>query len=143
MTCAICRKTQATAGILCNECQDRLAGPTAIRADRIVPGAKDNLVAALIDRWGRANLMTADTVIGRDLGKVNFAILDGSVSKRHASIRLEKGVWTLRDLGSRNGTLVNGHVVKDNVMLKHGDWIWFGMFKFFFLDDLSILQTIG
>jgi transcriptional regulator of acetoin/glycerol metabolism len=37
-----------------------------------------------------------------------LGVNDPSISRRHARIRLDAGVWTIRDLGSRNGTFVDG-----------------------------------
>src|SRR4051812_45164242 len=36
---------------------------------------------------------------------------DDTVSRRHAELRLDDGCWILRDLGSSNGTWVNGRRV--------------------------------
>jgi pSer/pThr/pTyr-binding forkhead associated (FHA) protein len=45
--------------------------------------------------------------IGR--GSANAVqILDATVSKEHAELLEHTGKWTIRDLGSRNGTRVNG-----------------------------------
>lgn len=38
-------------------------------------------------------------------------IKDPSVSEKHAEIRFEDGQWQIRDLGSSNGTSVNGKEV--------------------------------
>jgi len=46
-------------------------------------------------------------VIGRDL-TCEIQVPDEKASRRHARIACEGGQWTLSDLGSRNGTLVNG-----------------------------------
>lgn len=45
--------------------------------------------------------------IGRD-GLAAVGITDGSSSRRHARIELAGGRWSVSDLGSRNGTLVDG-----------------------------------
>src|SRR6476660_9513835 len=37
---------------------------------------------------------------------------DGYVSGHHAEVSFEHGRWTLRDLGSRNGTFINGERVQ-------------------------------
>lgn len=50
---------------------------------------------------------------------------DGSVSSRHAEIVMEAGSYHLHDLGSTNGTFVNGEQVTDAV-LRHGDEVRFG-----------------
>jgi hypothetical protein len=51
---------------------------------------------------------------------------DPSVSRRHAVIRHEHGSWWLRDLGSMNGTYVNGARIVDDVEVHPGDEIGFG-----------------
>jgi DNA-binding CsgD family transcriptional regulator len=43
-------------------------------------------------------------------------INDKSVSRRHAEIRYGHGLWVLRDLGSKNGTFVNGERVERAVL---------------------------
>lgn len=45
--------------------------------------------------------------IGRD-GLAALGITDGCTSRRHARIELSDGRWSVSDLGSRNGTLVDG-----------------------------------
>jgi FHA domain/Domain of unknown function (DUF1707) len=49
-----------------------------------------------------------------------------SVSRRHAELRREGGRWLLRDLGSRNGTRVNGVRVLEETEVAPGDRISFG-----------------
>ena len=56
----------------------------------------------------------------------NTIVLDhDSVSSRHAQIRQENGGYVLRDLGSSNGSTVNGVVVTE-VQLNDGDQIKIG-----------------
>jgi pSer/pThr/pTyr-binding forkhead associated (FHA) protein len=50
---------------------------------------------------------------------------DQSVSGRHAELRLVGSDYILRDLGSTNGTRVNGVTVTER-RLRPGDRIWFG-----------------
>lgn len=49
----------------------------------------------------------SEVLIGRVPGN-DLMIPDASVSARHARLRLSGGVWTLADLGSVNGTTVDG-----------------------------------
>lgn len=53
-----------------------------------------------------------------------------AISRRHCAIvRREQG-WTVRDLGSRNGTIVNGEKITKEVLLKDGDELGVGPLKF-------------
>jgi adenylate cyclase len=57
-------------------------------------------------------------------------ILDRLVSKSHARIEERSGeVFALVDLGSRNGTFLNGQIVTDSKILEHGDVIMIGATK--------------
>jgi two-component system, NtrC family, response regulator AtoC len=49
-----------------------------------------------------------------------------TVSKRHATIRVEDGVMRVADLGSHNGTRVNGELVQESRMLGSGDVVSVG-----------------
>ncbi|MEX2530021.1 MAG: FHA domain-containing protein [Gemmatimonadota bacterium] len=51
---------------------------------------------------------------------------DLAASKQHAELRREAGGWSVRDLGSRNGTFVNGVRAEGPVRLEPGDVIRFG-----------------
>jgi len=52
-----------------------------------------------------------------------------SVSKKHCQLHLDSGVLKLRDLGSRNGTNLNGKPV-DEAVIRSGDFIEVGPLKF-------------
>ena len=71
-------------------------------------------------------------VIGR-LSTNDVVLSDPNVSRRHAEIRREGSEWMVVDLGSTNGTMVNGKLAKEH-RLKDGDKISFGsselIFKF-------------
>ncbi len=51
---------------------------------------------------------------------------DEQASRRHARISRQGGGWILDDLGSRNGTLVNGQRVTKTVTLQAGDQVQIG-----------------
>ncbi len=63
-------------------------------------------------------------LIGRDAAST-IVIEDGRVSRSHCSIQMQKGVCWLRDLGSSNGTWVNGANVAE-ARLQSGDEISVG-----------------
>jgi FHA domain/Domain of unknown function (DUF1707) len=57
-------------------------------------------------------------------------LADPSVSRRHAELRREGERWLLRDLGSRNGTRVNGVRLLDEAEVGPGDRVSFGDARF-------------
>jgi transcriptional regulator with GAF, ATPase, and Fis domain len=59
---------------------------------------------------------------------------DQSLSRRHCTFTLAAGRVTLEDLGSRNGTFINGVPVRMRV-LEHGDQVKIGESLFLFLHD--------
>ena len=54
---------------------------------------------------------------------------DDTVSRRHAELRLREGSWILRDLGSSNGTWVNGRRVME-AEVAPGDEVVLGACRF-------------
>ncbi|MDH4113233.1 MAG: DUF3662 and FHA domain-containing protein [Actinomycetota bacterium] len=69
-------------------------------------------------------LAGATTTIGR-IPECDVTLTDRGASRRHAQLRLKDGVATLTDLGSTNGTEVNGHPVQSTT-LDDGDRITIG-----------------
>ena len=56
----------------------------------------------------------------------SLVLNDGQVSRLHARIDYENGVWSIRDLNSRNGTFVNGKRIAVQ-SLRAGDQIAIGV----------------
>ncbi|WP_406270279.1 FHA domain-containing protein [Actinacidiphila glaucinigra] len=67
--------------------------------------------------------------IGRDLS-CTFRLSHSSTSRFHAELSHEGGLWVLRDLGSMNGTWVNGHRVMGAAAVRPGDQVTFGAMSF-------------
>ncbi len=59
-------------------------------------------------------------------------ITDSTVSRRHAELTPDDGEWWLRDLGSQNGTWVNGVRIGERTKLRLGDQIRVGATLFVF-----------
>lgn len=62
--------------------------------------------------------------IGR-AGDCDLVLEHASISRAHAELRGEAGGWHLRDLGSKNGSFIDGHATRD-AMLDRTCWLRFG-----------------
>jgi hypothetical protein len=73
----------------------------------------------------RTVALTSDTVtIGR-LAECDVVLNDKGASRKHAQLKLRNGSWTLTDLGSTNGTRLNGQTVQSRELVD-GDKITIG-----------------
>lgn len=84
--------------------------------------------AAVADSWGQLtlalpsgateafDLRQPSVTIGREPGN-DLVLADGSVSRRHARLDLQAGRVAITDLGSMNGTFVNGSRIAGTVDL--------------------------
>ncbi|CAN5430291.1 hypothetical protein BH11MYX1_BH11MYX1_49800 [soil metagenome] len=63
--------------------------------------------------------------VQRDGSNLRIDLLDPHLSIEHVAIERALGGWTLRDLGSKNGVVVNGERTGQRV-LSDGDWIEVG-----------------
>ena len=82
----------------------------------------------VLDQHGRPHERIAITrypvVIGRQSG-CDVVLADPNVSRRHAELRRDGDRWVLVDLGSTNGTYVNGKQEQER-SLRDGDRVSFG-----------------
>ncbi|MEV6654468.1 DUF1707 and FHA domain-containing protein [Streptomyces sp. NPDC051219] len=67
--------------------------------------------------------------IGRDPAN-GLRLSHDTVSRVHAELSLQGGLWVLRDLGSTNGTTVNGRRVTGAAVVRDGDLVSFGRMAF-------------
>jgi len=79
------------------------------------------------------------TVVGRD-PECHISHADPRLSRRHAEFRVTPDGVTLRDLGSRNGTHVNGEAVAETV-LRPGDVVQIAHLTIRF-NDAAATQTV-
>ena len=76
------------------------------------------------DEGKQFNLNGPVLLIGRDSG-AKIKLLDTEISRRHAELTETTDGYRVRDLGSVNGTFVNGRAVQD-ALLRSGDRIQVG-----------------
>lgn len=92
---------------------------------QIGPSVAPKLEATQGPNAGETYRVKLTTRIGRE--RDNDVILtDPKVSRHHARIDLQEGVWVLTDLGSANKTYLNGAVVTSPTPLESGDRIRLG-----------------
>jgi hypothetical protein len=70
-------------------------------------------------------LNQAELTIGRDMVNA-IAINDAEISRRHARLLAQPGGYVLEDLGSTNGTYVNGQRLMGPHLLRPGELVMFG-----------------
>lgn len=70
-------------------------------------------------------LIKSEIVIGRD-ESVDLPITSPAISRRHAKFTREKDGYVVEDLGSSNGTFVNGQKLSGRQLLKSGDEVRLG-----------------
>jgi hypothetical protein len=84
-------------------------------APRQQPGA-----CIVVDQTNqRFDLRVGSNIVGRGTD-ADLQLLDQGISRRHLDIQFDGNYATVYDLGSTNGTTVNGHEVGSQV-LRHGD----------------------
>src|SRR3954453_5925272 len=73
---------------------------------------------------GREQTLSDGSAVGREGCDVN--LMDPEVSRHHAAIRDQGGSLAIEDLGSTNGTFVNGKRVEVVTVLRDGDTVRLG-----------------
>lgn len=87
----------------------------------------------LTDPDGQEHPLAARTTLGRAL-ECEVVITSKSVSREHARMSLEGRRWLVEDLGSTNGTFLNGERVLGRRELRDGDSLKVGEVNFLFHD---------
>lgn len=121
--------------------------PQRDRASAKDPPQRAQLVLLTGEKAGTHYLVRDDrmTVIGRD-DQCQIRLQDPDASRRHAAIQPFGREFYIMDMGSTNGTLINGRPEEKRI-LRHGDRITLGRQEFQFLltgpDGSPILTSPG
>jgi len=107
----------ATAGSSVTPSSPAAVAPTAIET------------VALEGKNGIVTLGLGDHVIGR-VPESPLRLEGRSISRRHALLRVRPEGGIVKDLGSANGTFLNGHRLTDSMQVAPGDELKFGELPF-------------
>ena len=81
---------------------------------------------------GSRHMLDGDLVtIGRQ-SSCTIVIADNNISRVHARFRAGDNGWTIEDLGSTNGTKVNGVLITEPTLLSHGQLVALGSLQLHF-----------
>jgi len=106
-----------------------------IASEQIISVAPQPTDAALVDGCGNLHRLARDVVIGREATSSGVQVLDASVSRRHAQIAYDAGKWTVVDLASKNGTMLDDETVRDVPRpIRDGARIRVGFVGFYFIE---------
>ena len=144
MNCAVCARNPVESGLLCEDCREEIAGPLGLVPEQIVATSARPTGSVLIDPWGRPHSLDARTLLGRQLEGAGISVLESSVSRHHAHLSFDpvRAVWSLRDLGSANGTMVNDQLIAEAIVLTPGDRVMVGQVGFYFVADGKDLPRV-
>jgi pSer/pThr/pTyr-binding forkhead associated (FHA) protein len=121
--CPVCHTINASTETYCSDCGFLLSSsPVSVE----MPETQEPS-ARLVAPDGREFVLNPGV---NTVGRVDSDVLipDPTVSRKHAEIALREGAWWLTDLGSTNGTFIDGAQLKANapVQLVNGSSIKFG-----------------
>lgn len=116
--------------------QERLTAASALLGSLERQPTEPSLVFA---RGGDAKIEVVPIGGGITVGRGEDSTLCleecADLSRRHFSLRPQSGAWLLEDLGSRNGTTVDGHDGRiTRRLLRDGDFIFAGELMFLFVN---------
>ena len=110
-----------------------LGAATSIASNMASPRAPQRPLAQLVDGVSGEshNITSAQVTIGRERSVSDIALRDPNVSRRHAQLTFTGSDWSIEDLNSTNGTLVNNRRIT-RCPLRNGDLLTFGLSTFEF-----------
>ncbi|MEM7346074.1 MAG: FHA domain-containing protein [Chloroflexota bacterium] len=95
------------------------------------PNSPPTLVVIKGENEGETFDVRPHTQIGREQDN-DVILIDPKISRYHAQINLDGEQWVIKDLGSSNGTYVNGHRIGQGTVLRTSDRVSIGETDFTF-----------
>lgn len=111
---------------------DATPTPLASSPAPVALGAPSGEPSLMSESGERTAIGLGETIIGREDGLGLSLVGETTVSRRHAQLARTENSVVLTDLGSTNGTFVNGIRLQGEATLKPGDHVQFGSVKFRF-----------
>ena len=112
------------------------------KASRPEPQPRHEIRLSGLGDWSQREhrLGAADTAVGS--GRENDLVIEHTtVSRKHAILRRRGGGFTIADLGSTNGTFVNGGRIAGEVPINPGDEVSFGAARFALLGGTGVVRA--
>lgn len=142
--CEICGRPYI--GLKCIKCTQTSVSVADFGFDSLNPSMREDEITVAADAPGVAKLKITESGrlypvakpvcrLGHDPANDIVLTLDPAVSKFHAHIRFEDGEYVLRDLGTREGTWLNGERISSEQILFQGDHIRIGSTRFYFMAE--------
>ncbi len=119
----------------------------AIQAMRESEGLRGSLlvIEGAVADVGEHHVVSGTVVLGRDPG--DWQLRDPEISRRHVEVKAENGLHMIRDLGSTNGSALNGQPLEETDFLRNGDRIALGrtVIKFQLVDpsEAAVLERMA
>jgi pSer/pThr/pTyr-binding forkhead associated (FHA) protein len=134
--CPACGEKNPVSEIMCRICMTDISSvsPTAPDSDQKESPAERNAGETIISAEvltlsraadGRVLPVQSGYILGRGGHAAAFFEDSATVSRQHAQIHFQDGVWNIEDLGSTNGTWINGRRAEPGRphVIKKGDTI--------------------
>ena len=100
------------------------------------PPRRQAAVCLVVDQTNqRYDLRIGSNIIGRGTD-ADLQLLDHGISRRHLDVQYDGNFATAYDLGSTNGSAINGHEISSQ-LLRHGDVIRIGHTRIVFHQERS------
>jgi len=132
----LCCGAGAEIGSLCRGCAQEVAPCEGLIPDHLRSNTDSTEAAAwVVDGFGVAHAVAPKTTVGRN-HEGELVILASSVSREHAELVRKDSGWHIRDLGSRNGTFVDGSRVQGRVPLAERSLVKIGDVLLWFLAEV-------